>query len=220
MTATAQPGTCGAAARLPNRPGNQKPTPPSSARACSDVAVPSTAAASTAVVKSRAARTLLVAFLDSAVFSPCIAASPLLSDRAPFYSRVARPGASTPSSGSFQARCCFRVTALVSRDKDRGTFRDSRATPDACPRSQNCRPAGGCVLSLAADARGRLKAALHLLDDLVDREARWPLARRVVLEGREELTDDGLRGIEDASGVSYGPVVVGVGCDIGPLVGV
>src|SRR4026207_1384016 len=35
--------------------------------------------------------------------------------------------------------------------------------------------------------RCRLEASPHLFDDLVDAEARWPLARRILFEGVKEL---------------------------------
>lgn len=64
------------------------------------------------------------------------------------------------------------------------------------------------------------EASLHLLDDLVDAEARRPLARRIVLECSEEFSRHGRCGEEDSSAVGHQPVVVGVRGNIGSLVGV
>src|SRR5271156_753661 len=54
-----------------------------------------------------------------------------------------------------------------------------------------------------------LKAPLHLLDQLVDAEARRPLARRIVLERREEFAGNGLRRDERGRTVAHEPIVVG-----------
>src|SRR5690348_2281868 len=74
--------------------------------------------------------------------------------------------------------------------------------------------------SLAAVVRQTVKAALHLLDDLVDREARRPLARRIVLEGGQELGDQRLHREHDRPGVPHHPVVIAVRGDVGPLIGI
>jgi hypothetical protein len=39
-----------------------------------------------------------------------------------------------------------------------------------------------------------LEALLHLLDDLINAKAPWPLTRRVFFEGGEEFSDNRLRG--------------------------
>jgi hypothetical protein len=46
----------------------------------------------------------------------------------------------------------------------------------------------------SCDLLSRRQAPLHLLHDLIDAEARWALARRVFLKGREELPYDRLCG--------------------------
>src|SRR5258705_9172659 len=65
-----------------------------------------------------------------------------------------------------------------------------------------------------------LKAPLHLLHELVDAEARWPLARRILLEGGQEWRHDGLRRDEWTRSVRYEPVIVGIRRDIGAFVGI
>ena len=65
----------------------------------------------------------------------------------------------------------------------------------------NSKPAGCAGRRQARARRWRfsaslvrwLKAPLHLLDELIDAEARRPLARRKLLEGGEEWRHDGLR---------------------------
>jgi hypothetical protein len=68
------------------------------------------------------------------------------------------------------------------------------------------------------DVGQAVKASLHLLDDLVDAEARWSLARRILLKGCQELADQRLYCEADRPGVPYHPVVVAVRRDVGPLI--
>src|SRR5262245_44098781 len=65
-----------------------------------------------------------------------------------------------------------------------------------------------------------IEASLHLLDDLVDAEARRPLARRVFLESLQELTNHGGTDLYCAGSIRNEPVVIGVGGDIGSLIGI
>src|SRR5262249_5821050 len=90
----------------------------------------------------------------------------------------------------------------------------------AC-RTSRRRPAMPASLALpqlrpALVTRGAL---LQLLENLVDAEARGFLARRVVLEGREEFGDIGL-GRHHQEGVVQQPVVIGVRGDVGALEGI
>src|SRR5262245_41234545 len=63
------------------------------------------------------------------------------------------------------------------------------------------------------------RALMHLLEYLVDAEARGFLTWRIVLEGREEFGDIGL-GRHHQEGVIQQPVVIGVGGDVGALEGI
>src|SRR6266850_7387574 len=65
-----------------------------------------------------------------------------------------------------------------------------------------------------------LKASLHLLDELVDAEARGPLTRWIFLEGSQKWAHEGLRREEWGRTVAHEPVVVGVRRNVGALVGV
>ena len=67
---------------------------------------------------------------------------------------------------------------------------------------------------------GGLEAFLHFLDELIDAETRRPLARRVLLEGRQKFAHDGWRRDEWTGSVRHKPIVVGVGGNVGPLVGI
>src|SRR5262245_61900456 len=91
----------------------------------------------------------------------------------------------------------------------------SRATS---PRLSPDRGAADSWPAVASIALYGLKTPLHLLDDLIDAEARGSLAWRVVLERRKELTNDGRSGDDDAGSVRHQPVIVGVGGDVGTLV--
>src|SRR3954468_4826274 len=59
---------------------------------------------------------------------------------------------------------------------------------------------------------------LKLLDHLIDAEARWPLARRIVFEGRKERAYDCRGRNKDAGSIRHQPVVVGVRRDVSAFV--
>src|SRR5882757_2027186 len=64
----------------------------------------------------------------------------------------------------------------------------------------------------------RFKAPLHLFDDLVDAEARWPLTWRILLERCQEVANDRLGREDDERAVGHEPVPVGIRRDIRALV--
>src|SRR5580704_15110357 len=65
----------------------------------------------------------------------------------------------------------------------------------------------------------RLKALLHLLDDLVDAKALRALTWRIILKRSQELADHGLSR-DDHVPLGEHPIVVCVRGNVGPLVGV
>src|SRR5690349_11420119 len=65
----------------------------------------------------------------------------------------------------------------------------------------------------------RLEALFQILLNLVDREAVRPLCRRVFLECGQEFSCFRLCGTQQEDVVEK-PIVVGVRCDAGPLVGI
>src|SRR5437763_17043032 len=64
----------------------------------------------------------------------------------------------------------------------------------------------------------RFEIPLHFLHELIDAEARRPLARRIVLEGRKKAPDDGLRDEEGARTIADEPVVIGIRGNVGTLI--
>src|SRR5262249_45009487 len=55
---------------------------------------------------------------------------------------------------------------------------------------------------------------------LIDAEARWPLAWRIVFECRQELANDRRTGHNYAGSVRHQPVIICIGSDIGALIGI
>ncbi len=69
-------------------------------------------------------------------------------------------------------------------------------------------------------AADRLEAPAHLLDDLIDAEARRPLTRRIVFEAVHESGHDRLRRDERRRPIRHEKIVVGVRGDVRTLIGV
>jgi hypothetical protein len=59
----------------------------------------------------------------------------------------------------------------------------------------------------------------ELVNRLVNREGCGVLARRKLLECLQEIICDGYASIDDA-GIGYEPIVVGIGGNIGPFIGI